>query len=146
MRFWDSSALIPLVVDERHSAALETLIDDDPDMVVWWTRGVECTSAVHRLRREGTLAAEAAAEIVGRLSAGLAAANEVQPTDTLRATAQRLLAVHPLRAADALQLAAALTWARHAPHGRELVSLDVRLREAALLEGIRVLPQASGPG
>jgi hypothetical protein len=59
----------------------------------------------------------------------------------LCAKALRLLGVHPLRAADALQLAAALILVRDNPAGRELVSLDERLRESALLEGFRVLPQ-----
>jgi hypothetical protein len=46
----------------------------------------------------------------------------------------RLLRVHPLRAAGALQLAAALEWAGAPPDG-ELVTFDERLREAAVREG-----------
>jgi hypothetical protein len=51
MRFWDSSALVPLFVLEERSPILEALVADDPDMVVWWASPVECGSAVHRLRR-----------------------------------------------------------------------------------------------
>jgi predicted nucleic acid-binding protein len=65
---------------------------------------------------------------------------EMQPTARLRQHAQRLLRVHPLRAADALQLAAALTAARGDPSMLELVCLDQRLTEAAHREGFRVLP------
>ena len=140
MRFWDSSALIPLFVREEHSPLVEALVGDDPEMMVWWAGPVECASAVHRLRREGVFAAAAAAEVLATLSAALDAANVVQPGDALRAKALRLLGVHPLRAADALQLAAAQLWAREMPAGRDFVCLDERLRSAAILEGFRVLP------
>lgn len=64
-------------------------------------------------------------------------ADTVSPSDELRRRAARLLAVHPQRAADALQLAAALLWCEEQPHAEGLVSLDVSLREAALKEGLR---------
>lgn len=140
MRFWDASALIPLFVREAHSRALEALVADDPAMVVWWAGQVECASAVQRLRREGVFSPAEAAELLARLALALDAAEVVQPGDELAATALRLLAAHPLRAADALQLAAALVWARGRPTGHELVCLDERLRTAALLEGFSVLP------
>ncbi|HSJ25022.1 MAG TPA: hypothetical protein VK929_10160 [Longimicrobiales bacterium] len=57
----------------------------------------------------------------------------------VRTTAMRLLRTHPLRAADALQLAAALAWAP-APAGDVFVTLDERLATAATLEGFTVLP------
>ena len=117
MRFWDSSALIPPFVREEHSPLVEALVGDDPDMIVWWAGPVECASAVHRLRREGVFAAAAAAEVLATLTAALDAANVVQPGDSLRAKALRLLGVHALRAADAMQLAAALPWAREMPAG-----------------------------
>lgn len=140
MRFWDSSALIPLFVREEHSALLETLVRDDADMMVWWASQVECASAMHRLRREGVFTPIEVAQMLGKLAATLAAANAVLPGDALCARALRLLAVHPLRAADALQLAAALLWAREAPADRHFVCLDERLRTAAMIEGFRVLP------
>lgn len=115
---------------------------DDPDMMVWWASPVECASAVHRLRREGVFTAAEAAQVLAGLAAALDAANVVQPGDALCAKALRLLGVHPLRAADALQLAAALLWARDIPGGRDFVCLDERLRTAAILEGFQVLPEA----
>ena len=53
------------------------------------------------------------------------------------------LSVHPLRAADALQLAAALLASDHEPQRMEVVCLDERLSEAARIEGFTVLPQPS---
>ena len=140
MRFWDSSALIPLFVDERHSETTQALIAEDPEMMVWWASPVECASAVHRLRREGLFAPAESTQILSAIALAFAAANVVQPGDALSAKALRLLGVHPLRAADALQLAAALLWVRDAPGGRDFICLDERLRTAALLEGFAVLP------
>ena len=141
MRFWDSSSLIPLFVREPPSPALQALAADDPDMMVWWVSPVECGSAVHRLRREGMLTPAEAAEVLAGLAGAFDAANVVQPGDELCALALRLLAAHPLRAADALQLAAALLWARGRPARRDFVCLDERLRTAAILEGFAVLPE-----
>jgi hypothetical protein len=143
MRFWDSSALVPLFVREDRSPLVDALVVGDPDMVIWWASQVECGSAVHRLRREGVFTPAEAAQVLAGLAAALDAANAVQPGDDMCAKALRLLAVHPLRAADALQLAAALLWCRDHPGGRDFVCLDERLRTAAVLEGFNVLP--AGP-
>jgi len=119
-------------------------VTDDPEMIVWWASPVECASAVHRLRRDGVFVAEEAAHVLAALTAAFDAANIVQPGDELGATARRLLAVHPLRAGDALQLAAGLVWAQGGrPGHREFVCLDERLRTAATLEGFHVVPVAS---
>ena len=142
MRFWDSSALIPLFVREGHSPLMEALVTADPDMIVWWASPVECASAVHRLRREGVFTPAEAAQVLAKLTAALDAANAVQPGAALCAKALRLLGAHPLRAADALQLAAALLWTREMPGGKDFVCLDERLRTAAILEGFAVLPDA----
>lgn len=140
MRFWDSSALLPLFVEEPHSADVQALVRDDPSMIVWWASHVECGSAVHRLRRQGALTTAESARLLERLGEAMEAAEVVQPGQDLAKIALRLLASHPLRAADALQLAAALVWARDRPNGRGIVCLDERLASAALLEGFTVLP------
>jgi prevent-host-death family protein len=59
----------------------------------------------------------------------------------VRTLASRLLLNHPLRAADALQLAAALVWAGKAPTGQRFVCLEQRLRDAARKEGFVVVPE-----
>ena len=108
MRFWDSSALVPLIVAEAHSEVVQGLVAEDPEMMVWWASPVECASAVHRLRRQGLFDAVQAGQILKAAALAFDAANAVQAGDALGAKALRLLGVHPLRAADALQLAAAL--------------------------------------
>ena len=109
-------------------------------MVVWWGTRVECVSALRRQVREGALTSvgeHQAREILATLSRVWA---EIQPLEAVRLSAERLLAVHALRAADALQLAAALEWCDSRPAGRGLVSFDDRLRAAAEREGFAVLP------
>ena len=140
MRFWDSSAIVPLLVREEVSEVAVKLLRADTAMVVLWGALVECESALARRVRENTLAAaamKAAGARMKRLSAGWM---EVAAGDELRRTALRMLRVHPLRAADALHLAAAFVAADRAPESLEFVSFDTRLAAAASLEGFRVLP------
>ena len=140
MKFWDSSAIIPLCLKEKTSEAMKGLIKDDEDIVVWWTTPIECLSALLRRRREGVLPSGNEAKARTVLSALAATWSEVQPTETVRLRAERLLSIHPLRVADALQLASALIWAQETPRGLDFVCLDQNLREAALKEGFSVLP------
>ena len=135
MRFWDASALIPLCVEQPASGLVRPLLTVDHGMVVWWGSPVECRSAFARLRREGFLSPEEEEAASALLMALQEAWIEIQPMEQVRAQAIRLLRVHPLRSADALQLAAALVWTGSPPAG-ELVALDRRLREAARLEGL----------
>lgn len=140
MRFWDSSAIIPLCLRERASEAIKDLMKGDEDVVVWWTTRVECLSALSRRTREGVLSPGDETKARDVLSAIGTAWSEVQPTETVRLRAERLLSIHPLRAADALQLAAALIWAQETPRGLEFVCLDQNLRDAALKEGFSIRP------
>lgn len=75
----------------------------------------------------------------GGLRALADAWQEILPAEPIRTTAERLLRVHPLRAADSLQLAAAIIAAEREPTTLEFVSLDDRLGEAASREGFRVV-------
>jgi predicted nucleic acid-binding protein len=139
MKFWDSSSIIPLCLKEKTSEAMKDLMKDDEDIVVWWTTRIECLSALSRRQREGVLPSADEAKARTVLSALAATWSEVQPTETVRLRAERLLSIHPLRAADALQLASALIWAQETPRGLDFVCLDQNLREAALKEGFSVL-------
>lgn len=140
MRFWDSSAIIPLCLKERSSEAVHGLMKEDEDIVVWWTTHTECLSALSRRKREGVLTSDNEREARAVLDALASAWSEIQPTETVRLRAERLLAIHPLRTADAFQLAAALIWAQETPQGLEFVCLDHNLREGALKEGFSMQP------
>jgi uncharacterized protein len=108
-------------------------------MLVWWGSEVECVSALARLERDGALSPQAitlALKQLGRLAAGW---HEVDPSDAVREAAARFLRVHPLRAADALQLAAAFLAAERRPASLEIVTLDDRVGTAARKEGFVVI-------
>lgn len=138
MRFWDASAIVPLVVPEGASGACTDLLDSVP--VIWALTPVEVTSALERRAREGGLSAEARAIARRRLAQLREAWSEVRDLELVRARAERLLAVHPLRAADALQLGAALIACEDRPVGTEFVCLDRELALAAAKEGFDVVP------
>jgi predicted nucleic acid-binding protein len=141
--FWDSSALFPLLHLEKISEQLFALQDRDPELVIWWGSRVECASAIARLYREQRLNDAEVIELRSLLDRTLTLAVEVAPSFALRDRAERLVAMHPLRAADAFQLAAALVWAREQPSRRGFVTLDQQLRRAALREGFDVLPRSA---
>ena len=142
MKFWDSSALVPLLAAEPASKPILALYTQDPEAVVWWSTPVECASAIARLERDESLSAEDAAVAFARLDALAASWLQVEPSDEIRETARRLLRMHPLRAADALQLAAAYAAAERRPPTMTFVTLDDRLRTAAGREGfvVQALP------
>lgn len=139
MKFWDSSAIVPLLVQEAATAAATAYYSANPEMLAWWGTPLECTSALARLEREAKLARVGLSKAISQLAALQAAWHEIQPLDSVRATAQRLLRLHPLRAADSLQLAAALVACEHRPQSWDFVCLDARLCLAAEREGFRVI-------
>lgn len=140
MRFWDSSAVVPLIADEPSSPRLFDMLKADGGLIAWWGTPVECVSAVARRERDGGLAAVEANAMIARLRALAASWVEVGPTARVRNLAQRLLRTHPLRASDSLQLAAALVAAEDEPGGLGFVCLDERLLAAAQREGFAVAP------
>ena len=139
MRFWDSSAVVPLLVSEPMSSEAIAWLEEDPQMVVWWGTPVECCSALARVEREGGLDSDVLVEAGRRLQDLQRAWHEVQPAGFLRETAIRMLRVHPLRSMDALQLAAATIVAENRPSLLDFVCLDRRLAVAAQREGFRVI-------
>jgi predicted nucleic acid-binding protein len=138
LKFWDSSAVVPLMVGEATTDAMRAIADEDPSMLVWWATPVECVSALARLERDGDLTGAAVAVAIERLDTLAEGWNEVQPVEAVRRAARRLLRVHRLHAADALQLAAAVVAAEGNAASLELVTLDDRLVEAARREGFVV--------
>jgi predicted nucleic acid-binding protein len=139
MSFWDASALVPLFLRQRASAAARTLYRKRPDVVVWWGTAVECESAIARLERAGELTPDETADARTRLSEAEAGWTEVEPSGAVRSTARHLLCVHDLRAGDALQLAAAVVFADGESRQVPVVCLDARLSAAARREGFTVV-------
>jgi predicted nucleic acid-binding protein len=138
MLFWDSSAIVPLLLDQADSERARDALRKDAHMVVWWGTPVEVLSALARAERDGAIGASdvdlgrrALDDLVDRW-------NEILPSDEVRERAALGLFRHPLRAGDALQLGAALTWARGRPRAHGFLSFDERLATAARREGFDI--------
>jgi len=144
VRFWDASAIVPLILDEERTADVKGHYGSDPEIIVWWATDVECVSAIARRERDLALDGDAAATAIARLDLLGAAWLEVDPAPPIRRLAIRLLRVHALRAADALQLAAAIVASENDPRSLSFVTLDDRLAIAATREGFPVLWPAPG--
>ncbi len=134
MRFWDSSALVPLVVEERWSGRLRALFRENSELIVWACTETELFSALHRRRREGALGAAAFPKALARLEGLTRLFSEVSDLVTVRAEARALIERHWLSAADTLQLAAARTACGGDTASCEFVCLDTKLSAAASLE------------
>jgi len=140
VRFWDSSAIVPLVCREVESSRCRAWLRADPVIVVWAFTAPEVVSALCRKRREGRLNQRIFVAAKARPHKIEQAWSEVVSYEAVRARARRLLETHPLSAADALQLAAALVMTEERPAGIEFVTFDTKLAEAANKEGFKLLP------
>ncbi|MDP9292259.1 MAG: type II toxin-antitoxin system VapC family toxin [Verrucomicrobiota bacterium] len=140
MIFWDTSAIVPLLVKEASSPSRVTLLRQDADGVVWWATEIECLSALCRRQRERKIAPSGFQQGLSILKSIIASMNEVTPSEQIRSLAARLLQTHPLRTADALQLAAAITGSTGDPRQLLFACADERLAEAARREGFTVFP------
>lgn len=140
MRYWDASALVPLFLAERESRRVLEWLSEDDGVVTWvWTR-TEVVSAIERRAREGVFSRSERRLVLGRFNRHAARWDEVADMLAVRSRAELLLARHPLRAADAGQLGAALLVRDQFGGALPFVCLDERLSAAAELEGLRVIP------
>lgn len=140
MRFWDSSAIVPLLVSEPVSRESLELYSQDKEILVWVLTPTEVVSALCRRLREGSITREAVRSFKRELSNLMKDWSEITAVELVRERANRLLEVHSLRAADALQLASALVAVGDQPQGVEFVTFDETLAEAAEKEGFKILP------
>lgn len=139
MRFWDTSALLPLFVAESASARARSWLRRDPVVIAWTLTRVEILSALARREREEPAAGRALLRARRRVLASWEEWSEVVAVEPVRRHAERLVGIHPLRAADALQLGAALLACDLEPSSLPFVTLDERLAAAAEKEGFTVL-------
>ena len=136
----DASALAALCVAETSTSAVHPLAR--AGIVTWAVSAVEIASAIERRTREGSLTDAERASARAALGELAAAWTEIAALGPVRERAMRLVATHALRAADAMQLGAALVAASDRPVGHDFVCADVRLGNAAAREGFRLLPEA----
>lgn len=138
MKYWDPSAIVSLLGTEPDPEGRTVLLRQDGQAVTWWASKVECSSALCRLRREQAIDERGLTQALRKLETFFEACLEVAPSEEVRKRAIRLLRIHPLRAGDALQLAAALVACREDPSSLPLITNDEKLKEAAQREGFAV--------
>lgn len=136
--FWDTSVLVPLCVREQSTDSARELLATYR-LVAWWATRIEMHSALARIARMGLLSADEYVEAKQRAEDLRKSWTEVQPSETVRKLAEGLLDRFPLRAADSLQLAAALTWCRESPQDRAFLCADKQLLEAARRTGFHAV-------
>jgi len=128
--FWDSSSLVPLCTTQAASAQAQQLVREY-SIVTWWATPLEVASAIQRLTRTGEITQQESTTAHLRYKKLLRASREIQASDAVRDRAEELLQSFPLKAADALQVAAAWVWTMSDPTGYTLISGDRQVLAAA---------------
>ena len=136
--FWDTSAAVPLCLQQDNSSFVHRLLAQF-GMAVWWATPVEARSALARELRNGFISATEHSEALLKLNKLKEDWREIVPDENLRSFAEALPDRFPLRAADALQLSASYMWALQSPAGRPFISGDKRLLDAAQHLGFRAI-------
>jgi predicted nucleic acid-binding protein len=139
VRFWDTSAIIPLWIAEQSSTRAKSWYRNDPNVIVWTLTRVEVFSALARRRREAPGAASRLLTVRREFIRAWEQWSEVTAIEIVRRHAERIVESYPLRAADALQIGAAVIAAEDNPAALEFVTFDENLAHAAEREGFRVL-------
>jgi predicted nucleic acid-binding protein len=139
VRFWDASALVPTFLEEISTPQVRSWQAIDPGVTIWMMTVVEVMSAIARKQRERPGLTELCEQAISNVRDAAVTWVEVEDAAAARYQAERIVVNYPLRAADALQLGAALIAADGDPQSLELVTLDGRLADAARREGFPVL-------
>jgi predicted nucleic acid-binding protein len=141
MIFWDSSAVVPLLVSEPKTHEAQSALKNDRYIMVWCLTFLEATSALNRRLRSEAIHFGHYRAGEERLKKLNTAWDQILFSDKLVNLSARLLRTHPLRTADSLQLAAALVAGGSDPSQINFFSYDDRLNEAAAREGLTLFPQ-----
>lgn len=139
MRFWDASALVPTFLEEVATREVRSWQAADPRITIWMMTRVEVLSSIARRKRERPELSAVWNRAVRNVHEASSTWIQISDAVAARSQAERIILDHPLRAADALQLGAAIVAADGDPSSLELVTLDRRLAEAARREGFPIL-------
>lgn len=137
MRFWDTSALVPLITKEEKTPRMQEVIASDRNIAVSFITPVELTSTIWRRgRRYDQALFRRSLFKISELEANWTLVDDFEPAIKL---ARQLITKHVLRSGDAIQLAAALLMAGEHPEELPFVTLDNDLSRAAREEGFLVV-------
>ena len=132
--FWDASVLVPLCVTQPQSVQAASHFNKYR-VSVWWATRVEMTSAFVRLLRCREIDSQGYLQAQHEAERYTTRCYVVEPSTRIALGARTVLERYPLRATDALQLAAAMEWCEGRPEGQVFLTFDQRLRDAAGLAG-----------
>lgn len=138
MSFWDSSALVPLCINEPRSILAGRIWKRFPEKIVWWETSVEISSALARLERENKISLSQRQKAEKRLETIEKIWKEIQPVARIKELARTFPALYALKAADSLQLAAAMVWCKEKPKNKNFISGDDKLLKAVEKVGFTI--------
>lgn len=142
--FLDASALVKRYIEEPSSDEVrEHLAETRP--VVSRLSQVELSSALSRRAREGSVTLAERRDLLARLHRDLEAFDVVELVEAVASHAEDLLARHPLRSNDAIQLASCLQFQAALGRPVRFFAFDARLNEAASAEGLECRPFSNVP-
>ena len=140
MTYWDASALVALYIEQPRSFEVLPLAADGVRVTTWTLTEIEIRSALARLERESLMEPSSLKQASDKAAAHWTTFDVIAILDPVKVRARRMINVHSLKAANAVQLAAALTAVQDSPTGQTFVTLDARLATAARREGFTILP------
>ena len=106
---------------------------------------VEVASALSRRRREGACTASEHDLALQELGSDLSGMSVIEIASGVAARAREIVSRNPLRAGDAIHLASCLLLQNTTGQTVDLVAFDRKLRAAAELEGLPVIPPEIEP-
>jgi predicted nucleic acid-binding protein len=136
--YLDTSALVKLYVKENGSAAVRAACDRAEALATSRLSYVEAHTAAARRAREGNLSQKAKARFAENLERDWPRYVVVEVSEVVCRLAVELAGRHPLRAADALQLASALFLRESTRQPVLFLCFDERLVAAAQGEELAV--------
>jgi uncharacterized protein len=140
--YFDTSALVPLMIDEESTGLCTRLWDESSRVVSVRLLYPEARAALAKAQRMGHLTSDQLVKAVAELDSIVAQIDHVELTAELAATAGGLAQDHGLRGYDAVHLAAALAVA---DDDLVLVTGDAELATAATSEGLSVARATEAP-
>ena len=138
MSFWDSSALVPLCLNEFRSQTARSFWRRFSERYVWRGTPVEIVSAITRRLTEQSINTRELRVAESRLADLERRWTAIESTDRCVVLARTFPGLYGLRALDSLQLASALIWCKELPKNKDFVSADVRLLKAAESAGFTI--------
>jgi hypothetical protein len=136
--YLDTCALVKLYVKEPGSAAVRAACDRSEALATSRLSYVEAHAAAARRAREGDLSQKAKARFAENWERDWQNYAIVEVSEVVCRLAVELAGRHPLRAADAVQLASALFLRESARQSILFLCFDERLVAAAQAEGLAV--------